>query len=33
VSAGGLQPLLLLLRREGEVQEHAARARHRSPTA
>ena len=26
VSAGGLQPLLLLLRREGEVQEHAARA-------
>ena len=26
VSAGGLQPLLLLLRRDGEVQDHAARA-------
>lgn len=26
VAAGGLQPLLLLLRKEGEVQDHAARA-------
>ena len=26
VAAGGLQPLLLLLRREGDVQDHAARA-------
>ena len=26
VAANGLQPLLLLLRKEGEVQDHAARA-------